>query len=308
MNYTQDPQMVQFETTVKALLSLLPCLFFLYVNGVMVFTLLKKPIFLDSPRYVLFGHLLFTDSLLLLLTVLLYILALTVARMITFFCIIVSELGAITVKISPLNLAVMSLERYVAICFPLRHAAIATVRTTGIAITVMWIVASLDSFTQVFLLVSLENTDFTVQRYCRKSDIFRQQVYVTLTLTFTIVNFVLVSVIIIFTYVAIVVTVRSTSSCVHNANKAHKTVLLHLLQLCLCLISTMFTMISSNDMLTKNPDIAAHIRYILFLVLIVFPKCLSPLIYGLRDQNFSHVFKYYFTFGFKSTVKPFPRS
>ncbi|XP_072231149.1 odorant receptor 131-2-like [Leuresthes tenuis] len=308
MNDTKFSQVVQFEASVKAVLSLLPCIFFLYVNGVMVFALLKKPVFLASPRYVLFGHLLFTDSLLLLLSVLLYIFALTVARMITFFCIIVSELAAITLKISPFNLAVMSLERYVAICFPLRHAAIATPRTTGIAITAIWIVASLDSFTQIFLLASLGNTNFTVQRFCTKRNIFQQQIYVTLTMTFTIVNFVLVSVIIIFTYVAIVITIRSASSCEHNANKAHKTVLLHLLQLCLYLISTLFTMISSSDVLTLNPDIAAHIRYILFLVLIVFPKCLSPLIYGLRDQNFSHVFKYYFTFGYKSTVKPYPRS
>ncbi|CAG5878599.1 unnamed protein product [Menidia menidia] len=308
MNETTVSQMEQFETSIKALLSFLPCVFFLYVNGVMVFTLLKRPVFLDSPRYVLFGHLLLTDSVLLLLTVLLYVLYLAMVRMVGYLCIVISELAAITVKISPLNLAVMSVERYVAICFPLRHAAVATSRAAGVAIAAMWVVASLDSLTQVFLLVRLDKAGFTVNTFCQKSLIFHQEIFESLTRTFNIVNFVLVSLVIIYTYVAIVITVRSASSYIHNGSKAQKTVLLHLLQLCLCLLSTLFSMINSSKMLTLHPVVASHIRYVLFLVLIVLPKCLSPVIYGLRDQTFSRVFKYYFTFGFRYTVKPFPGS
>ncbi|XP_047463740.1 odorant receptor 131-2-like [Mugil cephalus] len=307
MNDTTEVHIKPFQTSVTALLSLLPCLLFLYVNSVMVFALLRKPLLLECSRYMLFGHLLFTDSLQLIVTMLLYIFAVTMVKMISYVCIIFTLLAAITVKMSPLNLAVMSLERYVAICFPLRHANIATSRTTAIAIAFMWIVASLESCIQFFLFVSLENTSFTVKRVCTRSSVYRVQVYITLNRVFTIMYFVLVSVIIIYTYIAIMITARSASSSVRNADKAHKTVLLHLLQLCLCLTSTLFNMINSSALLNLNPAIAIHIQYILFLGLIIFPKCLSPLIYGLRDQTFRHVFKYYLTFGLKTTVRPFPK-
>ncbi|XP_041865044.1 odorant receptor 131-2-like [Melanotaenia boesemani] len=308
MNVTKVPQLMPLETSAKALMTVMPCLLFLYINSVMVFALLKKPFFMDSPRYVLFGHLLFTDSLQLLLCMMLYLFAVTQVRMITHVCIIVTQFAVVTIKISPLNLAVMSLERYVAICFPLRHSTIATSRTTRIAIAVMWTVASLDSFTQLFLFISLEKTGFTTQGFCIISNVFQLQVYMTVNRAFTIVNFVLVSLIIIYTYVALVVTVRSASFHARNANKAHRTVLLHLLQFCLCLVSTLFSMINSASLLNVNPSIALHIQYVLFVGLIIFPKCLSPLIYGLRDQTFRCVFIYYFTFGSKSTVESHPRS
>ncbi|XP_070773779.1 odorant receptor 131-2-like [Enoplosus armatus] len=309
MNDTREvTQEMLFQTPVKALLSMLPCFLFLYVNSVMLFALLRKPLLLESSRYILFGHLLLTDSLQLLVTMLLYIFAVTMVRMISYVCIIVTLVAAITVKMSPLNLAVMSLERYVAICFPLRHADIATARRTVVAIAVMWTVASLDSFTQLFLFVSLENTSFTLPRFCTRNSVFRLQIYSTLNKAFTILYFVLVSIIIIYTYIAIMITVKSASSNIRNATKAHRTVLLHLLQLCLCLTSTLFNMINSSSLWNINPAMAIHIQYALFLGLIIFPKCLSPLIYGLRDHTFRHVFKYYFTFGFKTTVRSFPKS
>lgn len=304
MNDTAEvTKAVSYQTPIKALLSVLPCLVFLYINGVMLFTLSRKPLFLESSRYVLFGHLLLSDSLQLLIAILLYIFALTMVRMISYVCVIVTLLAAVTVKISPLNLAVMSLERYVAVCFPLRYAEITTTRRTGMAIAVMWTVASLDSFTQLFLFVSIENASFTLTRFCNRNSVLRLQIYLTLNRAFIAVHFLLVSVIIVYTYIAIMITVKSASSN-HNASKAHRTVLLHLFQLCLCLVSTLFNMINSHGQWNLNHAMTIHIQYALFLGLIIFPRCLSPLIYGLRDHTFRYVFKYYFTFGFKTTVRP----
>lgn len=309
MNGTaEETTRMLFQTPVKALLSMLPCLLFFYVNGVMLFALLRKPLLLESSRYILFGHLLLTDSLQLLLSVFLYLLAVTKVTMISYVCIVFTQLAAITVKMSPLNLAVMSLERFIAICCPLRHADITTTRTTGVAIAFIWTVGSLDSFTQLFLFVSLENTSFTVPKFCNRNSVFRLQIYSSINKAFTIVYFVLVSVIIIYTYIAIMITVKSASSHVRDATKAHRTVLLHLVQLGLCLTSTLFNMINSSSKWNINPPVAIHIQYALFVGLIIFPKCLSPLIYGLRDQTFGQVFIYYFTFGFKTTANPFPKS
>lgn len=297
-----------FQTPVKTLLSMVPCLLFLYVNMVMLFALFRKPALLESSRYILFGHLLFTDSMQLLLAMLLYLFALTSVRLISYVCIIFTLLASITVKLSALSLAVMSLERYIAICFPLRHADIATTKATGVAIAFIWTVGSLDSFIQLFLFVSLENTSFTVPKFCIRNNVFRLQIHASINMAFTIVYFVFVTITIIYTYIAIMITVKSTSSRVHNNSKAAKTVLLHLLQLCLCLTSTLFNMLNTSRIWNVNHIMAMHIQYGLFVVLIVFPKCLSPLIYGLRDQTFRQVFKHYFTFGFKTTGKLFPQS
>lgn len=307
-NTTGEAQTVLFQTPVKILLSMVPCLLFFYVNAVMLFALLRKPVLLESPRYILFGHLLFTDSMQLLLVMLLYIFAVTGVRFISYACIIFMVLTSIAVMLSVLNLAVMSLERYIAICFPLRHADIATSKATGVAIAFIWAVGSLDSFIQLFLFVSLENTSFTVPKFCSRNNVFRLQIYASINMAFTIVYFVLVTITIIYTYIAIMITVKSTSSRDRSNSKAAKTVLLHLLQLCLCLTSTLFNMLNTGSIWNINQTMAMRIQYGLFVVLIVFPKCLSPLIYGLRDQTFRQVFKHCFIFGFKTTGKLFPQS
>ncbi|XP_010769503.1 olfactory receptor 2T1-like [Notothenia coriiceps] len=307
---TEVTQQMQFNVPVKAVLSMLPCLFFLYVNAVMLFALLSKPLLLETPRYILFGHLLLSESLQLLMTMLLYIFAVTMVRMMSYICIILTIFATFTFKISPLNLAVMSLERYVAICFPLRHADIVTTRTTGVAIAGMWTVASIDYFTQLFLFVSVKNTNYTVPRFCHRH-LYRQPLYTTINNAFIIVVFVFVIMVIIYTFFAIMITVRSasassSSSTESKGSKAYKTVLLHLLQVFLCLTSTVFNTINSDSLWGGNFALATNVQYALFLCLIIFPKFLSPLIYGLRDQTFRHVFKYHFTFGFKITAKTFP--
>lgn len=309
MNGTaEETTRMLFQTPVKALLSMLPCFLFFYVNCVMLFALLRKPLLLESARYILFGHLLLAESLQLLLSVFLYLLAVSKVKMISYVCIVLTLLAAITVKMSPLSLAVMSLERFIAICYPLRHADITNTRATGVAIAFIWTVGSLDSFIQLFLFVSLENSSFTVPKFCNTNSVFRLQIYSSIRKAFTTVYFVLVSIIIVYTYVAIMITANSAFSHVRNAKKAHKTVLLHLVQLCLCLSSTLFNMMNTSSIWNISPAVAVHIQYSLFVGLIIFPKCLSPLIYGLRDETLGQVFIHYFTFGFKSTVNQFPKS
>ncbi|CAJ1064206.1 odorant receptor 131-2-like [Xyrichtys novacula] len=100
-----------YQVSLKAFISVLPCLLFLYVNIVMLFALLRKPLLLESSRYILFGHLLITDSLQLFIIMLMYIFAVTRIRMVSHACVFLTLLTAITVKMSPVNLAVMSLER-----------------------------------------------------------------------------------------------------------------------------------------------------------------------------------------------------
>ncbi|XP_046894103.1 odorant receptor 131-2-like [Hypomesus transpacificus] len=114
-------------------LSVKPLFIFLYINGVLLFTLTNKPVFRETPRYVLLYNLLFADTFQLVVGHILYILATARVYMIRYLCVITVILAMLTTEISPYNLAVMSLERYVAVCFPLRHSAIVTIKNTVVA-------------------------------------------------------------------------------------------------------------------------------------------------------------------------------
>ncbi|XP_061072309.1 odorant receptor 131-2-like [Conger conger] len=241
--------------------SLIPVVFFTYLNCVMLFTLKRKAAFQGVPRYILFGHMLLADSLQFLCSMISYLIAVVKVYMSNGLCGVFVSLANITNHISPLNLAVMALERYSAICFPLRHAEIATSKWTGVAI---------------------------------------------------------VGFIIIYTYIAIMVEAKSASSDKSKAAKARNTVLLHLIQLGLCLSSLSVTPLSalvsrleahtSDNVSALVSRLEAHtsdnVRYVNFMVFVILPRCLSPLIYGMRDEMFRPVFIYYFTFGLKSKIKP----
>ncbi|KAJ8383230.1 hypothetical protein SKAU_G00040080 [Synaphobranchus kaupii] len=103
----------------------------------MLFTLNRKAAFQGVSRYILFGHMLFADSIQLLCSMFSYLIAVVKVYMSNGLCVILLLPASITIRIAPLNLAVMALERYSAICFPLRHADIATSKWTGVAIAVV---------------------------------------------------------------------------------------------------------------------------------------------------------------------------
>ncbi|XP_035290822.1 odorant receptor 131-2-like isoform X2 [Anguilla anguilla] len=233
----------------KAVLSMTPSFFFLYINVVMLITLRSKAIFRETSR-----------------------------------------------------LAVMALERYIAICFPLRHAEITTCRRTGMAIAIVWALGSVQSFTSlIWFLIS--GPLVSTSGFCSRLLMPALEVYSDINNTFTIIYFLSVGITIVYTYIGIVVAARSVSSNKLSAAKAHRTVLLHLIQLGLCLSSILFDTIV--EVVRARLDLFAvlHLQYILFLGLIILPRCLSPLIYGLRDQTFRPLFIYYVTFGLSTTCK-----
>ncbi|XP_036379719.1 odorant receptor 131-2-like [Megalops cyprinoides] len=288
----------------KAILSMTPCFFFLYINFVMLVALRSKAIFRETSRYILFTNMLFADSLQLLICMLLYMFAVVRLYISGVACFIMVVTGGMTARISPLNLAVMSLERYVAICFPLRHAEIATSRRTGVAIAIVWFLGSLNSLTDVTLFVISGSSFATIWEFCSGSMMFQLEVSADINEAFQILYFLVVGIIIIYTYISIVVVARTAATDKASAAKARKTVLLHLIQLLLCLASTLFDTVVLVVNARLDRMSALNVQYAMFLGLVIFPRCLSPLIYGLRDQNVRSLLKYYFTCGFRNTIKP----
>ncbi|CAL8267120.1 unnamed protein product [Merluccius merluccius] len=286
---------------VKAVLLMAPCLVCLYVNGVMLFALSSKSAFLESSRYLLFGHLLLSDSLHLVACVLLYMIAVAKVRLTSSLCMFVLMMAEAIAAASPLTLAVMSLERYVAICLPLRHAQISTQRRTGATIAVLWCVAMVDPYVEVLYYMALGNRIVTLQTFCSRN-MLAGRVSTQLNTAFTGLYFLLVGAAITYTYICILLAARSATA-TSRASKAHRTVLLHMLQLCLCLTSTMYNMMNSTASMNASRQMGYQIQYSLVLCFIIFPRFLNPLIYGLRDNAFRAVFKHYFLFRLRARGK-----
>ncbi|XP_056450899.1 odorant receptor 131-2-like [Gadus chalcogrammus] len=291
----------------KAFVSMTPCLLCLYINGVMLFSLGRRPAFLESSRYLLFGHLLLSDSLHLLACVALYLVAVARARLARLLCVFLLLLGDAVATASPFTLALMSLERYVAVCLPLRHAGVSTPRRTGATLTVVWCVAAVDPVSELLYFLALDDRPNARQRPCQRKAALGWALFGRINTAFTAVYFLLVGGVILYTYVRILLAARSaagTSAAGSRASAARRTVLIHMLQLCLCLASTTFNAMSSLVMLSFGVVMARNVQYLLFLSLVIFPRVLSPLIYGLRDKAFRRVFTLYFLFGLRTHRKP----
>ncbi|KAM9499624.1 odorant receptor 131-2-like [Salvelinus alpinus] len=291
--------------TFMGFLSVSPCLLFLYINTIMLYSLKSKPVFRETSRYILFGNLLFADTILLVTSQLLYILAVAGLFVIRYICVVIVLVAIFTSGVSPLNLSVMSLERYVAICYPLRHASIVTPGTTGVVIAVVWILCSLNTIIKLVMLLVLESMplDQLMQGFCSTSELFQLKIHNQVDNVFISIVFMAVGFIIIYSYIAIMMVAKSASSDKDTNTKARNTVLLHLIQLGLSLSSTLVPTIVSA-LKSRAMDKATQIEYIVFIILIILPRCLSPLIYGLRDKTFRHILMYHLTCGLRCTVKP----
>ncbi|XP_051734368.1 odorant receptor 131-2-like [Ctenopharyngodon idella] len=302
-NLTQTLLILDQDAPMKAFLFVTPCVIFLYVNGVMLFTLRKKTVFQEASRYILFGHMLWVDTLNLFMNLLLYICAVSRILIMKNVCLVLLNAATALFQVSTLNLALMSLERYVAICIPLRHAEITNFERTHLAFGVVWIMGLFQSLSEVIIFYSIDSTNTAMPLFCSRTTLFRLQIYKKLDIAFTCIFFVSVCFVIIFTYASIAAVAKTAACDKASAKKANKTVLLHLIQLGLGASSILVGVIQEPIYVYTDPTTAINVMYFCFLVFIIFPKCLSPLIYGLRDQAFSCLFKYYFTLG-KGKVKP----
>ncbi|XP_053334978.1 odorant receptor 131-2-like [Clarias gariepinus] len=280
----------------KASFALIMSLFFTYLNAIMVYTLWSKPVFEETPRYILFNHMLLNDSIHLLVTSLLYVLGLAFLRLVKAACAFIVFISVSTFRNTPVNLAVMSLERYVAICFPLRHAEVATQKITYIAIGLVWLISSINLIIDLLYGVVMDSTFFTSKILCTRERLFIKKWQLDVFQVFNIFYFVSVTVFIVFTYISIVITARSLTSNKPSASKAHKTVLLHFIQLSMCLNTFLYSAIERAAAMAGSSDsnLFLDLRYLNYLFVLILPRCLSPLIYGLRDDAVRPLFIYYF--------------
>ncbi|XP_028277879.1 odorant receptor 131-2-like [Parambassis ranga] len=300
-NITDVPQVQLLERVTGAVVTTLPCCVFLFINVTMLFTLRSKPVFCETSRYVLLYNLLFADTVQMALGHILYLFAVCTLLLTYPVCGFLNFLVNLTTTISPLTLLVMSLERYVAVCYPLRHTTIITIRNTGMAIVVIWALGSLNILTRVLLLLEFPFKDLEslqMEDFCSDVAMLLGPRSNDYSRAFICVLFVSAGVAISFSYFGVIIAARSASTDKASARKARNTLLLHLVQLCLILSSTMFStlLMALSGILTRL--VFLRLYTVLYVCVSLFPRCLCSLIYGIRDQTIRPVLMHHLCCGF----------
>ncbi|XP_029303475.1 odorant receptor 131-2-like [Cottoperca gobio] len=277
-------------------LTTVPCCVFLFINGTMLFTLRSKTVFRETSRYILLFNLLSADTVQMALSQLLYLLAACRVTLTYPVCGVLAMLANLTSVISPLTLVVMSLERYVAVCYPLRHSTIITIRNTAVAIIVVWAFSSLNILAQVILMLDFPFKDLEslqMKRFCAKENILLGPRSDDYDKAYTLVLFVSASVAIISSYIGVMIAARSACTDKASARKARNTLLLHLVQLGLSLSATIHNPLLIAISKTAMRIVLVRIRYVFYVFIIILPRCLSALIYGIRDHTIRCVLVYH---------------
>ncbi|XP_043997428.1 odorant receptor 131-2-like [Gambusia affinis] len=275
---------VAFFSTVTTL----PCCVFLFINVTMLYTLRSKEAFRETSRFILLFNLLFSDTVQLAHSQSMFLLSTFRVTLLYSVCVVLLSFNSLTLSVSVITLVVMCLERYVAVCFPFRHSVLITTKNTGVVILFIWCFSSLRVIVALSLIFkfSFYNVkEMQMVDFCGKDSVFSDPASDIFNRAVTYFLCVLGGITVIFSYTGIIVAARSASTDKASANKARRTLLLHLLQLGLTLSSTIHN--SLLIVISSNLDRiqAVNMQIVLYVCVIFLPKCLSSLIYGLRDQT-----------------------
>ncbi|RVE63382.1 hypothetical protein OJAV_G00135710 [Oryzias javanicus] len=298
------------EVTLSFVVTTLPCCLFLFINVTMLFTLRSKAVFRETSRYILLFNLLFSDTVQLAHNQTMVLL--TAGKPVGYpLCISLTGLSFFSHNASILTLVLMCLERYIAVCHPLRHAAIVTAKNTGDAVCGLWTFSLLIVLVEVVLMLNVPFKDLPnkqLKEFCGRENLYPDQVAEMYHKVFTYFLFTYAGVTVTFSYIGIMLAARSASTNKASATKARKTLLLHLVQLGLSTSATVQTSLLILIFQSINKNSATAVQVFLYILLSLFPKCLSSLIYGLRDQTIRPILMMNLTCRWKglslSTVTP----
>ncbi|XP_023248840.1 olfactory receptor 1D2-like [Seriola lalandi dorsalis] len=327
------------------------------INGAFVYIYFKSEVFQRDPRYVLYIHLVINDMIMLTVSVALQIMIYTIPLNFAPCCIMLLILIT-TNKNSPLNLAGMAVERYIAVCRPLHHVQMCTVQRAYALIALIWGVSIIPALTDIIIILATQPPSVysrtvicypaylystahhkaqsvvvqmcTVQRayalialiwgvsiipaltdiiiilatqppsvysrtvicypaYLYSTAHHKAQSVVVQTLLFSFVGLTLI-----ITYLKVLCAARAVSgSNKDSARNARNTILLHGVQLLICMLSFISPLITVI-LLTTWPRERTKILFTTFLFTNVLPRLLSPLIYGVRDKKFSSHIRLHF--------------
>lgn len=258
---------------------------FLYFVILMLHTFASHRHFLESPRYILFTYMLANDTLQLLTSVLLFIFIMAQVNFALVFCAPLLFFSTATFLNTPLILAVMSLERYVAIFYPMRRPMAWRADRIWVIILAIWLLSCLQPAVDFILSKPRSASDvLTTPVMCKTSVLNVSPAQMFFKVVLSGLFFAVVATVIVFTYVRILLGTRTMRQDRASVTKALHTVLLHGLQLLLSTSS--FTIPFTEHLIVLHIGwLREHMSFLNYVSFVIMPRVLSPLIYGLRDES-----------------------
>ncbi|XP_012710508.2 odorant receptor 131-2-like isoform X1 [Fundulus heteroclitus] len=254
-----------------------------YINAGIIHTFSKQQIFYTNPRYILFVHLVINDMIQVSLTVALFIVSYILYKIQVFVCCILMLVALFTTENTPLNLACMAMECYIAICIPLRHPQICTIKRTRLLILLIWTTSLLSVLPDLFITLATEPLDyFNMQVFCLRETAFRNPRIIERRNITYIVYLVLVWCVILYIYFRIIFTARIANK---DAKKARNTILLHGFQLLLCMAGYAEHLLK-QAVLQWFPKYYSDSLFACYIIFQILPRSISSIIYGIRDKTF----------------------
>ncbi|XP_056230257.1 odorant receptor 131-2-like [Seriola aureovittata] len=262
------------------------------INFLLITIFFMKEFFYTTMRYILFAITLLSDSLFLFMTDILLILSYFHFTIQMWLCLIIYIVLSVYTFVTPVTLTAMTLERYVAICMPLRHGELCSTRS---ALHCILIIHSLSSVPCIVVLsiffASATHSFYTQGRICSVEIFIFHTWQGHLRSTISQFYFLIMCIAIVFSYVKIMKVAKAASGEEKKSTKkGPRTVVLHAFQLLLCLIQLWCPFIEAA-VLQINLMLFINVRNFNYITFILAPRCLSPLIYGLRDEKFFHALK-----------------
>ncbi|RXN20196.1 olfactory receptor 4C3-like protein [Labeo rohita] len=168
-------------------------------------------------------------------------------------CCIFIFIGSNVYRNTPLNLAGMAIERFVAVCYPLHHGQICTTRNTKILIGIIWLVGAVPGVVDLLVVLALRPLSFfTTSRTCFHQNVFDFEYNIISHAVFNIGYMCLVWVLLFYTYFKVLFSAKAAASEPAQAQKARRTILLHGVQLLLCTLS-LFTSVLDGALTSLFP-------------------------------------------------------
>nr|XP_061814178.1 odorant receptor 131-2-like [Nerophis lumbriciformis] len=261
-----------------------------YINVSLMYTFCKHQIFYSNPRYILFFTLVLNDMIQMSVGITLFVISYVLYRITVLSCAPFILMAIITTENTPLILACMAGECYVAVRMPLHHARICTVPRTLLLIAAILTASFISAFPDLFVTLAIEPADYFSRKiFCLRETAFPSPLLIQKRDITYIVYLVLVWSVIFFTYFQILFTAQTASK---DAKKARKTIVLHGVQVLLCM-TTYAVPLVKDALLRAFPESYSDSLFACYVIVQVWPRSVSPIIYGVRDKCFRKYLKHY---------------
>ncbi|XP_031422995.1 odorant receptor 131-2-like [Clupea harengus] len=283
------------EALVKYLIIVILGIVINCINGIIVLTFCKNSVFHGDSRYILYMNLVVNDMIMICVSVTLYVLTYAYPIFNASMCCILIVTASTTHRNTPIILAGMAIERYIAICKPLHHAQVCTVHRTYIIIALTWGVGFVPAVADVIIVLATRPIGFFSKGiFCFPPNLYNTRYHKEKMIVDQVLYLSFVWLTLMYTYFMIFRTARAAKGDTASAKKAQNTILLHGAQLLLCMLSYV-TPYLDIVLITFFPIYRSKITFLTYLISNIIPRLLSPLIYSVRDQKFAKNMSQYYS-------------